>query len=174
MQGQPSMCVKYNKVMADAGERETIDAFRAWIESAVSERIELGSPERCDREDYWKLTTRWAVEPHFWYDVTIKPTVPQVRVALMTDDPWRSRDLTERVRDGGWTLQEFVAAGLASVGLAWPEPPVEHYREREIWYYFATPVDLRSLEALAEPAIRAKVLGVVEGYHQAFLGTAVD
>jgi len=157
----------------DEQTRQIIRAFRAWIESAVNDG--LRSVEHHDREDESLLATRWKVNNHLWYEMTVRPFLPQVRVGVMTDDPWRSGDFERMIADAGFTIQEFVALGFEAAGLDWPDPPVEHYRERgEEWgecFYFVTPLDLSSIEQLADEAFREKASRILAGYRHAFSGT---
>jgi len=159
-------------MLADDQKRQLVSTFRDWIESVVGARLEAGAPERFDRDDARTLLTRWSLEPHFWHEITIRPLLPQVRVGLMTDDRLRSRDFREMVEAGGYTLSEFVAMGCESAGLHWPDPPVEHYREQGDRFRFATPVDLPSIEQLADESFRDRIFRLSIAYDRAFRGTA--
>ena len=154
----------------DDHQRQIIDAFRTWIESAVDD--ELRSIERHDREDESVLATRWKVNNHLWYEVAVRPLLPQVRIGVMTDDPWRSKDFEQMIADSSLTIQEFVGLGFEAAGLDWPDPPVEHYREWDRYFYFVTPTDLKSIEQLADEAFREKASRILAGYQHAFSGTS--
>ncbi|MCP4246439.1 MAG: hypothetical protein GY778_05260, partial [bacterium] len=71
-----------------------------------------------------------------------------------------------------FTLQEFVAHGLEAAGLEWPDPPVEHYCERGRDFYFATPLDLKSIDVLADHLFREQAVRILRGYYVAFSGSA--
>jgi hypothetical protein len=155
-------------------QRRLVEDFRTWIEGKVTVRLGNIEPERHDGADASILTTRWLIEPHFWHEITVRPTLPQVRVAILTDDRWRSRDFREMIEAGGYTLQEFVAMACASVGLEWADPPVEHYREKGEWFRFATPIDLRSLDQLADADFRDRFQRLSAGYDRVLQGTAAE
>lgn len=157
--------------LADRSYRIIVE-FRAWIEVAVGERLPFSSPEHHDREDAWSLTTKWQSEPHIWYEIALRPFLPQLRVGILTDDPDRSGDFEQMIAAADFTLQEFVAHGLKAAGLAWPDPPVEHYCERGCSFYFATPLDLKSIDVLADHSFREEAFRVLLGYHGAFSGSA--
>ena len=152
----------------DAPTRRIVDAYRAWVESTVSADLPLAVLERHDREDGSTLASRWKVDHRLWYEIAVRPFLPQVRVAMLTDDPWRSRDFEQMIEASSLTLEEFVAQGIEAAGLAWRDPPVEHYCEWRTWFYFATPLDLKSIDLLADEAFRQKTHRVLMGYHHAF------
>ena len=152
-------------------QRRIIQAFRAWIESAIETGSRFGGWERIDRQDESTLITRWAAGQDEFYEVAIRPGLPQVRVGLITEDRYKSRDFEQMIEGSGDTMQEFVALGFETAGLDWAQPPVEHYRQGQD-YYFVTPVDLPSLDQLNDEAFRIKVHLIFEGYYHAFTGTA--
>ena len=98
----------------------------------------------------------------------MRPFLPQVRVGLLTDDRWKSEDLEEKIQESGDSMSEFVGMGMHEAGLEWEEPPVEHYRAELKYFYFATPVELKTVEELADAAVREKARRMVEGYFKAF------
>jgi hypothetical protein len=154
-------------------QNTAIEDFRTWIEKAVGELAMLGEFDRQDRDDRSTLATRWAWERDIWFEVALRPFLPQIRVGLLTTDRWKSEDFEQMIEDSGDTMQEFVELGFDTVGLDWRDPPVEHYRHEARYYYFATPLDLQSLDQLARDDIRAKVCKMVQGYHCAFSGTVM-
>ena len=156
----------------DDRHRDVMDAFRAWIESAAEGELGLTGGRRYDRRDERTLATHWPANGHLWYEIAVLPFLPQVRVAMVTDDPYRSRDFERMIEDSGNTRREFVALGFRTAGLDWREPPVEHYCERGTRFFFATPLDLDTIDRLAEAALREKVLKMLAGYRHAFSGTA--
>lgn len=147
-----------------------VEAFRHWIEQHVGSHAQWGRLERHDREDGSTLATRWPAGENVWYEVAIRPYLPQVRVGILTNDRWRSEELEQKIEDSGDSMSEFVELGFETAGLEWPEPPVEHYREQAQYFYFATPLDLSELTDVADEAIRRKVLQMLEGYYHAFGG----
>lgn len=153
-------------------QRKTVADFRDWIEAAVRRDAHFQNMERADREDESTLATRWQSGTNLWYEVTVRPFLPQARVGVMTDDRWLSEELEQKIEDSGDTMQEFVEMGLEAAGLSWLDPPVEHYRDQGKYFYFATPLDLRSIDGLADGAIREKILHMLEGYRLAFSGEA--
>ncbi|HOA72190.1 MAG TPA: hypothetical protein PL151_06580 [Phycisphaerae bacterium] len=147
-----------------------VEEFRAWMESHVGGSSPWGQFERHDREDGSTLATRWAAGEHAWFEVAVRPFLPQVRVGILTDDRWKSEELEQRIEDSGDSMSEFVELGFETAGLEWPDPPVEHYREQAKYFYFATPLDLTDLKDVAEEGVRRKVLQMLEGYYHAFSG----
>lgn len=154
----------------DDRDRELVEDYRTWFESAVLAEPWGGTPQRHDRREGSGFATRWPAGRRLWYELAIRPRLPQVRFGLMTDDADSSRDLERIMVDMDLTLQEFVSLGFAAVGLCWANPPVEHYCEQGQFYYFATPLDLKSLADLADPALRERTIRVARGYHHAFSG----
>ncbi len=151
-------------------QKAKIAAFREFVERMVGADERFGACERSDREDLSTLASRWKVEEGVWYELTVRPFLPQVRAGIMTDDRWKSEDFEQKIEDSGDTMQEFVEMGFEAAGLDWVEPPVEHYRDQGRYFYFATPLDLKSLDQLDDTATRDKVLKMIEGYRVAFSG----
>jgi hypothetical protein len=152
--------------------REIIDAFRTWFEEQLAGDERLGRPTRHDRQDGSTLATRWEVAPNLWYELTLRPLIPQARAGVLTDDRWKSEELEQKIEDSGDTMSEFVEAGFDAVELEWPDPVVEHYRDQGRYFYFATALELESPDALGEPATRDKILKMLRGYIYAFTGEA--
>lgn len=153
-------------------QKQRIAAFREHVEGRLSADARFGGCERSDREDLSTLASRWKVEEGVYYELTVRPFLPQVRAGIMTDDRWKSEDLEQKIEDSGDTMQEFVEMGFEAAGLDWIEPPVEHYRDQGKYFYFATPMDLKSLDQLADAGVRDKTLKMIEGYYAAFSGEA--
>lgn len=145
-----------------------VEEFRGWIERHVGGGADWGRLERHDREDGSTLATRWPAGEHVWFEVAVRPLLPQVRVGVLSDDRWKSEELEQTIEDSGDSMSEFIELGFETAGLEWPEPPVEHYREQARYFYFATPLDLTALSDVTDEAIRRKVLQMLEGYYHAF------
>ena len=152
----------------DEESRETIDAFREYIEGAVAGDERYGEAERDDREDESTLATRFQAGTACWLEVAVRPHIPQVRVGLLTNDRWKSEEIEQGIQDSGETMEEFVGLGFSEAGLDWPEPPVEHYREGGEYFYFATPLEIDELPDLYWDEPRNKVFRMLEGYLIAF------
>ncbi|UCD28241.1 MAG: hypothetical protein JSV03_14305 [Planctomycetota bacterium] len=152
----------------DDGQCRMVSDFRSWLESAVSDLLQGADFNRYDRGDDSILITRWPAEAHFWYEVSIRPFLPQVRIGIMTDDRFRSEDFERLITDSGDTMQEFVEEAFGSVGLYWSAPPVEHYCEDGLRYYFSTPMDLKCVDQLSDKSCRDKAFKVFRGYDRAF------
>lgn len=154
----------------NAEQQNTIHDFRAWIERGLNADPRFAAPTREDRPDHSTLATRWpsAANPRLWFEVALRPFLPQLRVGILTDDRWKSEDLEEKIQESGDSMSEFVGLGFEENGLDWPEPPVEHYREQLKYFYFATPLDLRSIDEIANDAIRRKTRQMIDGYFMAF------
>ncbi len=151
-----------------------IEVFRSGVETLAGMRLGLARLERHDRRDHWTMATRWPIDRRWWLELAVRPTVPQIRVAVVTDDPMRSRDAEAMISESSLTSREFIGLAFKNAGLIWPEPPVEHYRESADRFCFATPLDLVSLDELAGEAIRDKVLKMLDGYHRCLTGRIVE
>ncbi len=149
---------------------DVVNGFREWIENVLSEGNRFGGVDRVDRDDASTLASRWLFEEEVWYEVAIRPLLPQVRVGVMTTDRWKSEDFEQMIEDSGDTMQEYVESGFDAVDLEWTDPPVEHYRDQGKYFYFATPLDLRDIHELADEEVREKIRLMFEGYHRAFTG----
>jgi len=149
-------------------DRERIEAFRTFIADTVATDIRYGLSERHDRDDESTLATRFNPGPACWFEVAVRPLIPQVRVGFLTDDRWKSEELEQAIQDSGDTMSEFLGVALQDAGLDWPEPPVEHYREGEQYFYFATPLSIDELADLDSDEVRDKTLRLLEGYLIAF------
>jgi hypothetical protein len=151
-------------------ERAIIESFRGGVEALAGSRLGLSGLHREDRDDGWMLASRWQADRKSSYELSIRPTIPQIRVGIVTEEPERDRDLVDMIEAAGLTAREFVELGFRQAGLDWPAPPVEHYREGATRYCLATPLDLQSLEDLSGDAMRRKVLAMLDGYHRCFSG----
>lgn len=154
--------------MLTEAQRQLIRAWRADLRSALADDSRFRDAIDDDRADESTLATRWRIAERAWIEVALRPLIPQARVGILTDDRWRSEEWEEKIEESGDTMSEFVGMGMHDAGLDWEEPPVEHYRSDLKYFYFATPVELPSLESLADPAVRARIRCAVEGYLQAF------
>lgn len=151
-----------------AAQTEQIADFRAAVEARLADDARLGPPERVDRADGSTLATRCAVAANLWIEVALRPSIPQMRAGIVTDDRWLSEDLEQAIEDSGDTMAEFVELGFDEVDLHWPQPPVEHYRDQGTHFYFATAVDLPDLDGLADAATVDKLVRMALGYCEAF------
>ena len=144
--------------------------FRQWFEQNLSGDQRFGSPTRDDRADQSTLATRWPTRanPQVWLEVAVRPFLPQVRVGLVTDDRWKSEDLEEKIQESGDTMSEFVGLAFEEAGLPWAEPPVEHYRDQMKYFYFATPIELKSAGDVTNDSVRTKTRQMIDGYYAAF------
>ncbi len=152
----------------DDTSREKIEAFRDYIEDSVANDDRYGVAKRRDLEDESALVTRFEAGPSCWFEVVVRPLVPQVRVGFVTDDRLKSEEVEQAIQDSGDSMAEFVGIGLAEAGLNWDQPPVEHFREGGEYYCFATPLDLDELADLDLDEIRNKTLRMLDGYLIAF------
>ncbi len=154
----------------NAEQRPVVSDFREELEAALADDPRFAGVTRDDRPDESTLATRFtaAANPHVWFEVAVRPYLPQVRVGLLTDDRWKSEDLETKIEESGDTMSEFVGLAFEEAGLPWPEPPVEHYREQMKFFYFATPLDLEAIADLARDDVRAKARRMLDGYFSAF------
>ncbi len=147
-----------------------VDEFRDWIDRAIQSDGRFAEPVRDDRPDRSTLATRYPTRanPRVMIEIAVRPYLPQLRVGIVTDDRWKSEDFEEKIQESGDSMSEFVGLALEECGVDWTEPPVEHYRDQMKYFYFATPVELESLEELGREAMRDKARRMVSGYYFAF------
>src|SRR3972149_5331080 len=110
-------------------DRDRIESFRTFIADSLATDDRYGPASPNDREDHSTLATRFSARPSCWFEVAVRPFIPQVRVGFLTDDRWKSEELEQAIQDSGDTMQEFIGVALEDAGQEWPDPPVEHYRE---------------------------------------------
>ena len=149
-------------------DRATIEEYRAWLEASLTSEESVGSVERADREDESALASRFRIGENVWLELAVRPAALQLQASILTDDRWLSEEMEDAIRDSGDTMQEFVEMGFEEAGLDWEEPPVLHYREAGKHFYFSTPLDIGSMPALKEEALRVKSRQMVLGYRHAF------
>lgn len=154
-------------------DREWVEEFLDYVEGIVAGDDRYGPPARHDREDESTLAVRFDAGGFCWFEVAVRPFVPQVRVAFLTSDRSRSEEIEQAVQDSGDTMETFVEAALADAGLAWSKPPVEHYSEDEEYSYFATPLEVEDVVDLDLSDVRGKIVRMLEGYLIAF-GPAIE
>ena len=149
-------------------QQDQVVSFRTAMEDALNGDPRFTGHLRHDRPDGSTLATRWqsAVNPQVWFEIAVRPLIPQVRVGILTDDRWKSEDLEEKIEESGDTMSEFVELGFDEAGLEWKGPIVEHYREDMKFFYFATALILSSLDEL--PSKKTQVRQMLDGYHHAF------
>lgn len=155
----------------DSKSAGAVADFRKQLESTLAKDERFTSFEQLDRPDGTTIATRFEVAPQVWLEVAVRPLIPQVRVGIVTDDRWKSEDLEQAIEDSGDEMDEFVEFGFDSVGLHWPNPPVEHYRDQGKYYYFATPLELKTLTDLPSAATVSRIRQMLDGYYEAFRGT---
>lgn len=156
--------------MLTQAQTTQVENLRNWIEGKLASDERFDDGERVDRRDGSTLATRWrtAANPNVFVELAIRPFIPQVRVAIATDNRWKSEDFEEKIQESGDTMSEFVEMGFEDAGLEWEEPIVEHYREEAKYFYFATPIETVSIDEFADEGLRIKLLRMIEGYHHAF------
>ena len=153
-----------------AAQKDLVESFRAKLEAALASDARFAGASRHDRGDGSTLACRWptAANPHVWFEVAVRPLIPQVRAGVLTDDRWKSEDFEDKIEESGDTMSEFVELGFEEAGLTWLDPPVEHYREDMKFFYFATALELAALEELQHEATFEKVRRMFDGYYHAF------
>ena len=149
--------------MTQTPAQSTIE-FRQWAESLLAEQPNAGKSVDSDREDGSTLTTRWPVADDLFLEITVRPLIPQVRIGIVTDDRWKSEEIEQAIQDSGDNMSEYLELAFSEAGLDWEEPPVEHYRHEGKWFSFITPLEIGSLGALDDDAMRDKVARMVRGY----------
>lgn len=146
----------------------SITDFRDYLEGITEGDDRYGSAERVDKEDLSTLATRFSIGENCWLELAIHPLLPQVRVGIVTGDRWVNEQMEQAIEDSGDSMSEFVEGGFAEVGLNWPDPPVEHYREDGTDFHFATPLALQDLMDLDDDALRTKIIRMLEAYLMVF------
>src|SRR5438477_778478 len=111
-------------------QTDQIEECRAWLDGLYAGDTRFAGLERHDRSDGSTLAARWqsAKNPHVWFEIAIRPFIPQIRVGMLTDDRWKSEDFETKIEESGDTMREFVEMGFEEAGLEWLNPPVEHFR----------------------------------------------
>ena len=149
-------------------QQEIVESFRSFIEESVAIDDRYGPASRHDRDDGSTLATRFSAAPACWFEIAVRPLIPQVRVGFVTTDRWKSEEIEQAIEDSGDTMQEFVEIALEEAGVPGPYQPVEHYREAGEYFYFATPLPLDELTDLERDEVRDRTLCMLEGYLLAF------
>ena len=149
-------------------DEKLVNDFRTAIETELSQDERFGPATREDRPDGSTRGSRFHVGGRIWLEVAVRPQIPQIRVGVVSDDRWVNEELEEAVEETGDTMPEFIEMGFDEVGLEWPEPVVEHYRDQGKYFYFATAWEPPALAELATPAAREKVKLMALGYYEAF------
>ncbi len=158
----------------DQAAREMIEAFLAYIEDSVSIDDRYGPAQRQGSDDATTLATLLRRATFFeagrscWLTVTVFPTIPQIQVGFLTDDPSKGEEVEQAIQEAKGTMEEFVGAGFAEAGLDWKLPTVEHESERGQDGSFATPLEVEELADLDTDEVRDKTLRMLEGYLIAF------
>jgi len=153
--------------LSDA-DRARVERFRTSLERRLAADERFSAPLREDRDDGEYLASRFPVAEKLFIEFAVRPGVPQLRAGVMTDDRWTSEELEQVIEDSGDTMPEFVELGFEDAGLEWPEPPVEHYRDRGKFFYFATAFEPDSLAALDDAETETKLAQMCIGYYEAF------
>ena len=89
-------------------EREIIEVFRDYVEGAVAADDRYGPPTRQDRDDESTLAIRFEAAAACWFEVAVRPFVPQLRVGFLTKDQTRSEEIEQAVAEAGSSLEAFV------------------------------------------------------------------
>ena len=145
-----------------------MESFRTFIEDSVSSDDRYGTASRHDRPDRSLLATRFHAGGPCWFELAIRPAVPDVRVGFVTDDPVTNDGVLELISDAGQSLSEYVQAGLREAGLDEPEMMVVHHQNEGNTYSFTTSFKLDELADLDSDDVRDKTLQVLEGFLIAF------
>jgi hypothetical protein len=149
-------------------QADAVESLRTHVEEMVRGDDRYGDATRLDREDQSTLATRFEVGSACWLELAIRPFVPQIRVGFLTNDRWKSEEIEQAILDSGDSMAENVELGFSDAGLDWDEPPVEHYRDPEGFFYFATPLAVDEVFDFETADVQGKVLRMLEGYFLAF------
>ncbi len=149
-------------------DQAVIETYREWLEESILAEDGIGALERRDHPDGSTLATRFEVGAHVWVELAIRPIALQLQASILTDDRWFSEEMETAIEDSGDTMGEFVEMGFDEQGLDWEDPPVSHYRDAAKCFYFSTPWDIQSLDALAGESVRTRSRQMVLGYRSAF------
>lgn len=151
-------------------QRDHAESFLLTLAESLQGDSRFSGVHRHDRSDGSTLASRWqsAENPRVWFEIAVRPLIPQVRVGVLTDDRWKSEDFEEKIEESGDTMSEFVEMGFEEAGLAWPDPVVEHYREDAKFFYFATAFEPAAISELTTEVVQMKARKMLDGYHHAF------
>ena len=145
-------------------DRKRIEAFLTYIEDFNAADERYGQPSRHNKTDGSIFLTRFEAGPAAWLEVAVRPTIPQVRVAFLTDNAAKNEEVTEALETAEESLEELLEIGMEEAGLRWGKPPVEHYRDDEDCFYYATPLNIEDLYDLDDEVIRGKTCRMLEGH----------
>lgn len=154
-------------------DRQSIEAFREYVEDSVAEDERYGTATRHDAVDESVLATRFEAGPSCWFEISLRPLIPQLRVGFLTRDRAMGEDIEQALHELGGTVEGLVASSFAEAGLDWPDPVVERGSEGEEGHYFTTPLNIEDLFDLDFEQIRNKAVRMLEGYLIAF-GPAIE
>ena len=154
-------------------DRQWVEEFLDYVEGIVAGDDRYGPSARHDHQDESVLAVRFDAGGACYFEVAVRPFVPQVRVAFLTSDRWKNEEIEQAIQDSGDTMAEFVEAAFADARLDWSAPPVEHYRDAGELFYFATPLEVEDVVDLDLSDVRGKVVRMLEGYLIAF-GPAIE
>ena len=154
-------------------DREGIEEFLNYMEGIMAGDDRYGSPARRDCDDESTLAVRFDAGGSCWFELAVRPFVPQVRVAFLTGDRRIAEEIDLVIQESGDSVEEFVGPAFADAGLDWSKPPVERYDEAGELFYFATPLKVEDLVDLDLSHIRGQVIRMLEGYLIAF-GPAIE
>ena len=154
-------------------DREIVEAFRRYVEDSVVSDDRYGPAQRHDRDDESTLATHFEAGPGCWFEIAVRPMIPQIRVGFLTNDRETSEEVEQAIQDSGDSMEKFLEPGFADAGLDWKQPPVEHYHDEGANFYFATPLEVEDVVDLDTEELRNKVLRMLEGYMIAF-GPAIE
>jgi len=155
-------------MLIDEKDQAVVSGFRSWFRERLAGDERFVGPAQHDAADGSTLMDRWEMGEHVWLELAVRPLIPQVRVGVVTDDRWKSEEMEQLIEDSGDTMSEYVELAMEEVGLSWPDPPVEHFRDQGKYFYFATAVEADPISLLGDEDFRRRARQAFEGYYKAF------
>ncbi len=152
---------------------ELVAAFLEYVEGIVEADDRYGPAMRSEGETEGESTLRFDAGNNCWFEVTVRPTVPQVAVSFRTQSPEVGEEFVQSVSDAETTIEAYLGGTFAEAGLDWPDPTVTHDREADGGHVFSTTMDTEDCVELERSEFRGKVVRVLEGYLIAF-GPAIE
>jgi len=157
--------------MVSEAEGKTIEEFRDWLAVIARQEVEaVGTVRKVDGEGEHadSRAVRLYTDVHLWLEVNVLPGLSKLRIGLATDDRPTNEDAEQVIEDSRESLDEFLELGLADAGYEDEEGhSMEHFHDSGV-FYFATHLDMVSIDSLVDDELREKAKRLVEGYAAAF------
>ncbi len=154
-------------------DRAEVDSFLDYVADFSDSDDRYGLAVRLEREDESLFATRFEVGPSAWLEVGVWPSVPEVRIGVVTDEPATGEEIVAGIEADDVSLTDALAAALVDAGLNWPEPPIEKDGVTTEEFRLTTPIELEELSDLDVGFldVRDKSMRLLEAYLNVFAAT---